>query len=91
MEPRPRTTTGVRALVATSAICLVVALAATACGSSAKGPAAAASGPTSSLKPQDGGSLVVAISGESGGWAPSDFFWSDGANLVASSVMETLA
>ncbi|HVN50464.1 MAG TPA: ABC transporter substrate-binding protein [Acidimicrobiales bacterium] len=91
MDPRPRTPTRTRAAVAAVACAVVLTLVASACGSSTKGTSAAASSPTSSIKPQNGGSLVVAITGESGGWAPSDFFWSDGANLVASSVMETLA
>jgi peptide/nickel transport system substrate-binding protein len=79
-----------RALVSTAATCLALALMAAACGSTSKSTATSASTSTTT-KPVNGGSLVVGINGESGGWAPADFFWSDNGNLVVSSVIEPLA
>ena len=81
-----------RAALAIIATCLALALVGAACGSSQKNATGgASSGSPATLKPVNGGSIVVGINAESGGWAPSDYFWSDASNLVASSVMETLA
>jgi peptide/nickel transport system substrate-binding protein len=72
------------------AAAVALAVLASACGSS-NSPKAVSSASSTSLKPVNGGSLVVAVPAESDSWDPAKAEWAAAGTLVMSSVLEPLA
>ncbi len=77
------------AVFRSTVVALAVVLLAAACGSS--GSAAPPTTRATALHPQHGGSMVVGVAAETGGWNPTRSEWTDVGSLVGSSVLEPLA